>query len=102
MEVLKCETSINKYNNEYKRKLENEMTKFNGKISYSEAETASEMTSGTKMTRKSIQSRQEGLSPDLDEAVNFKEGYDGTINDRDGGFNPNPDVEFDDEEDHEE
>jgi hypothetical protein len=53
MEVLKCEQSINKYNNEYKRKLEVEMGKFNGKLSYSEAETASEMTSGTKVTRMS-------------------------------------------------
>jgi hypothetical protein len=57
IEVLKCEQSINKYNSEYKRKLEAEMAKFNAKISFSETETASEMTSATKVTKKSALSR---------------------------------------------
>ena len=47
-------------------------------------------------------SRQAGVSPDLDEAANFGGGHDGTLNDRDGDFNPNPDREFDDEDEAEE
>jgi hypothetical protein len=99
LEVLKCQQSINKYNHEYKRKLDIEQAKFTGKIS-SDAETASEMTSATKVTKKSALSRQAGMTPDLDGEQPF--GYDGTINDRDGGFNPDPDREFDEEDANEE
>ena len=49
------------------------------------------MTSATKITRKSGLSNQQ--SPGFGE-----DAYDGTINDRDGDFNPDPDREFDDED----
>ena len=72
------------------------MQKFNGKMSHSEAETASEMTSATKITKKSGLSRQ-GQSPEPF-GDSPERGYDGTINDRDNDFNPNPDKDFDDED----
>ena len=48
-EIMKAEQSINKYNADYKAKLDREMQKFNGKILVGEgAETNSEMTTATK------------------------------------------------------
>jgi hypothetical protein len=89
---------MNKFHHEYKRKLDIEMQKFTGKLAIGDAETASEMTSATKITKNTGVSRQLGASPDLDEASNFKGPMDGTINDRDNEFNPNPDNEFDEPE----
>ena len=48
-DVFKVETSINKLNPEFKRKLDIENQKFTGKISADD--TASEMTSATKITK---------------------------------------------------
>lgn len=101
-EVIKVEQSTNKYHQEYKRKLEIEVQKFSGKISVGEgAETASEMTSATKLTKvsgKSLKKAQtagsKSSSPnkaeDLQDASFLQGQLDGTINDRDNLFDPNP------------
>mmetsp|Transcript_2910 Transcript_2910/g.4499 ORF Transcript_2910/g.4499 Transcript_2910/m.4499 type:complete len:127 (-) Transcript_2910:870-1250(-) len=58
-EVMRPEQSTNKYNADFKIKLEREMQKFNGKILVGEgAETNSEMTTATRNTRKSSQATQ--------------------------------------------
>jgi hypothetical protein len=72
-EIMKAEQSINKYNADYKAKLDREMQKFNGKILVGEgAETNSEMTTATRQTKKSGKSAVRFGSPgadDLDEAA---------------------------------
>ena len=79
------------------------MNKFNGRFGDA-PETASEMTTGTKMTKKSgnsyVRSAQSpgGRVEDLDEAANFKGGMEGTLNDRDPNFDPNPMGAMDDED----
>jgi hypothetical protein len=86
-EIMKAEQSINKYNADYKAKLEKEMQKFNGKILVPEgAETNSEMTNATRQTKKSRQSGVRFGSPgvdDLDEAATLGRPMDATLNDRD-------------------
>jgi hypothetical protein len=53
-ELIQVERAQNKFNNEYKKKLEVEMMKFTGKLAAGEdRDTASEMTSATKLTKKS-------------------------------------------------
>ncbi len=53
-EVMRPEQSTNKYNADFKIKLEREMQKFNGKRLVGEGvETNSEMTTATRNTRKS-------------------------------------------------
>jgi len=71
-EVMKPNLTSNKYNAEYLSKLDREMQKFNGKILVGDgAETNSEMTSATKVTKKSGSQGQKqsarGGSPGLDE-----------------------------------
>jgi len=51
---MKPNISSNKYNAEYLQKLDKEMQKFNGKVLVGDGtETNSEMTTGTKITKKS-------------------------------------------------
>lgn len=79
-EVMKPNISSNKYNTEYLQKLDKEMQKFNGKVLVGDGtETNSEMTTGTKITKKSGQgaSKNRGGSPgpdELDEAATFEDG----------------------------
>ena len=81
--------SINKYHNEYKRKLDIEQHKFDGKICAGEVtETASEMTSATKLTGKKSSIR-EGET-------------DGIETNRDAQFEPNPMDRLDEEDELEE
>ena len=71
-EIMKAEQSINKYNADYKAKLEKEMQKFNGKILVPEgAETNSEMTNATRQTKKSRQSGVRFGSPGVDDLIGF-------------------------------
>lgn len=80
IEVMTATKSNNKFNAEYKRKLEIEQQKFTGKIQVSDfTETATEMSSATRVTKKS------GLQ---DGAADQTFRGDATINDRDGDFNP--------------
>lgn len=102
-DVQKADLSVSSYHEDYKRKLDAEMNKFNGRFGDA-PETASEMTTGTKMTKKSGNSYgRSAQSPggrveDLDEAANFKGGMEGTLNDRDPNFDPNPMGAMDDED----
>lgn len=102
-DVQKADLSVSSYHEDYKRKLEAEMNKFNGRFGDA-PETASEMTTGTKITKKSGNSYgRSAQSPggrveDLDEAANFKGGMEGTLNDRDPNFDPNPMGAMDDED----
>lgn len=82
------------------------MNKFNGKFGDA-PETASEMTTGTRVTKKSGKSGTSfgrsskspgGRAEDLDEAATLKGNMEGTINDRDPNFDPNPMGEMDDED----
>lgn len=86
--------ATSKYNQEYKKKLEIEMIKFNGKSNFgdgTEKDTASEMTTATKLIGKSEKSAAKGpatqgsrsSSPDKD-AFRDGDGY------QDGGFDPDP------------
>lgn len=99
---MKPEQSTNKYNPEYSSKLEKEMQKFNGKIIFAEgAETNSEMTSATKITRKSSATGKTGTrggSPDfLDEAATMQP--DGTFNDRETNADQSMMMAGDDDDD---
>lgn len=78
--------SINRYHNEYKRKLDIEHHKFEGKICAGEGtETASEMTSATKLTgKKSFNRTSEGDIEGSPERQTFMESN------RDNQFEPNP------------
>lgn len=77
---MKPNISSNKYNAEYLQKLDKEMQKFNGKVLVGDGtETNSEMTTGTKNTKKSSQgaSKARPASPgpdELDEAATFEDG----------------------------
>lgn len=51
-DIMKADLSVSTYHDDFKRKLDAEMNKFNGKYGDT-PETASEMTTGTKLTRKS-------------------------------------------------
>ena len=94
LEVFKVKNTLNKYYNDYKRKLEAEKDKFNGRVQAGDgAETASNMTSATKLTGKSgksILTKRGPLSKDssperassvrrgdddLDEAATLKGGF---------------------------
>jgi hypothetical protein len=52
MDVMKADLSASSFHHDYKRKLESELNKFNGRIGDG-PETASEMTTATKLTKKS-------------------------------------------------
>lgn len=84
---MALQRSDNKYNPDYRAKLDREMQKFTGKIMVGEgAETNSEMTTATRQTRKSKQSGVRFGSPgvdDLDEAATMGRPMDNTLNDRD-------------------
>lgn len=103
MDVMKADLSASSYHEDYKRKIEAEMNKFNGRFGDG-PETASEVTTATKLTKKSGTSfgrsaqSPGGRGEDLDEAANFKGTMEGTINDRDPNFDPNPMGEMDDED----
>ena len=95
--------SSNKNYNDYKRKLDAEKDKFNGRVSVGEgAETASNLTSNTKITKKSGTSiltkgeLSKGSSPERPGSVRPEDEmgrYDESptmIRDGDGGFEPDP------------
>lgn len=98
-EIFTPNLQKSKFYSDYKRKLDGEMQKFNGRILVGEGtETASELTSGTRGTMKSNSTKVKGgmfnnASPgrgeDLDEAATMK-GMVATINDRDNTFDPDP------------
>ena len=109
LEVLEADYQKNRFYPEYKRKLDQEMQKFNGRVVAGEgAETASEVTTATRGTKKSAMSiltkggpASKGGSPeraysakpddDLDEAATMKATpMEGTINNRDNAFDPDP------------
>ena len=112
-EVLEMDFQKNKYYNEYKRKLDQEMQKFNGRVLGTEgSETASQYTSASKGTRKSAASIMKGTptnSPDRgnEHGDDHDAPFGGTLNDRaksdddshghddDHGENANEDVDED-------
>jgi len=92
-EIFKVEQSINRLNPEFRRKLDIEQQKFCGKIAVGDHETASEITTGTKLTKKSAGSKSPskvgGNNDDLDEAATLKEDPNYLRGNPD--FDPNPD-----------
>lgn len=96
-EMFKVKLSSNKNHHDYKRKLEQEKDKFNGRVSVGEgAETASNLTSNTKVTKKSGTSiltkgdLSKGSSPERPGSVRPDDIDDAAGMARDGSFEPDP------------
>lgn len=92
-DLFKVDQSINRLNPEFKRKLDLEMQKFCGKIAAGDQETASEVTSATKLTKKSGAASPSKKSDGLDEAATFRGEQEGGTSSRGNpDFDPNPEA----------